>query len=666
MIAQGMPEQLVNQKIESWMVSNGRKRLKTDFPTFIKRHRRQAVTSMLVVAWFGIMASLVTLLKPWPTKIMVDSAFGKVPAPGPLAEFSQTPKLILITSIMTLFIFAVSTALNILRDYLLMKFSYRINTNFKRESFRHILHIPVGKGLLSKGDYIYRQNNLTNSLADYVLGSISTIVQSVVMIIAIVALMIFLNFQLALVCIVLIPVLYLLTKFFVPRVGGYAKQLTKNNSNASSVITESVDNAETVQAYEMADTQVRKVQDLWSENYRLMSRGMLFGRSYKMSNSFFVIIATAVVMYFGGVQALNNKLTLGEVLIFMTYLSYLMAPIQNLANQLSIRSQKKIDVMRAHEVLSEQEGVENTWTERHFPISQGRIAFQGVSYSYKNFPVLKNLNFVIEPRQKIGIIGASGSGKSTFLKLLALFAEPTHGKITIDDIDIQTTSLLELRRQVAYVGQTPQLFNISILENIADGSLSRQISPQALDKITKDTGVYEFTRKMPEGLNTRAGENGSRLSGGQRQRIALARGLAKQAPILCLDEPTSALDSDSENYVKDHLIDHIANRTVVLVSHRKALLTLMDKVYVLKDGGLRDVNEFGGLDKYLASVNDVDAQITVEQARAEEAKVEEKIQQEEQQIRQQEKDIDRKYEQTPLSSVTTNDMADDVTISISH
>lgn len=666
LIAQGMPERLVNDIVDSWMVSHGRKHLKTDFASFIRQHKQNALIMTLIIAWFGMIASLVTLLKPWPTKIMVDSAFGKVPAPGPLAEYSQTPKLILITSILTLLIFVVSTALTIAKDYLLLRFSYRINTRFKEDTFRHILHIPSGRGLLGKGDYIYRQNTLTNSLADYVLGSISTIIQSATMIIAIIALMAFLNIQLALICVVLIPSLYILTKLFVPKVGVYAKRLVQNNSKLSSIVTESVDNAETVQAYEMANKQIVRVHNLWVENYKIASKGMIFGRAYKMSNSLFVIIATAVVMYFGGVQALNGKITLGELLIFMTYLSYLMAPVQNITNQLSSRAQKKLDVMRAHEVLTEQEGIEDTWNDRHFPISQGRVVFQSVSCSYKNYPVLKNINLVIEPRQKIGIIGASGSGKSTLIKLLSLFIEPTAGKISIDGIDIQTTSLKELRRQIAYVSQTPQLFDISILENIASGDSGRQITNEMLDRITKDTGVYDFTRKMPEGLNTLAGENGGRLSGGQKQRIALARGLAKQAPIVCLDEPTSALDSDSENHIKENLSYHLSGKTTILISHRKPLLTLMDKVYVLKDGTLHDVNQLGGLDKYLASINDADAQVTIEQAKREEALLEEKINQEQAQAKQQEKEEASKYAEQRLSTSITNELGDDVTVTISH
>ena len=415
----------------------------------------------------------------------------------------------------------------------------------------------------------------------------------------------------------------------------------------------------------MAEDQVGRAERLWHEKFRLTSGGLVSSRIYKMSNSFFVIVTTAVIMYYGGVLALNGEITLGELLIFMTYLGYMMPPVQNLANQLSIKTQKKLDVVRAHEVLSEQEGVEFTWDDRHFPISQGRITLQGVGYSYKNFPVFNNINLVIEPKQKIGIVGPSGSGKSTLLKLLPLFFEPSTGTISIDNIDIQTTSLKELRRQISYVSQTPQLFNISILENIVGGNLGRQISREQLHKITVDTGVYDLTRKMPDGLNTIAGEGGSRLSGGQKQKIALARGLAKQSPIICLDEPTSALDGDSENYIKEHIASHFAEKTVILVSHKKPLLTLMDKVYVLQDGTLQDAKNFGGLEQYLNSINDKDMQITAEKAKIEEAQIAEKIRQEEEQAKRDEKNTQAIMAEKRINT-NLEELSDEVTVTISH
>jgi ABC-type multidrug transport system fused ATPase/permease subunit len=265
-----------------------------------------------------------------------------------------------------------------------------------------------------------------------------------------------------------------------------------------------------------------------------------------------------------------------------------------------------VDVSRIYEVLTDHEGIENLRRDNHFPGGYGRIEFQNVSYQYKDKTVLNNVNLTIEPTQKIGIIGPSGGGKSTLLKLIPLFIEPTQGRIMIDNVDIQTVSMQELRHRIAWISQSPQLFNETILENLSDGDIQRQMSSQEIDQAINATYVTEFTQSLPMGLKSPAGESGNSFSGGQKQRIAIARGLLKSAPIVCMDEPTAALDSKSENYIRDSIAKLISNKTVLMVTHRKALLALMDKVYVMESGSLRGIEEYGGLDAYLQKITDTE------------------------------------------------------------
>ena len=236
--------------------------------------------------------------------------------------------------------------------------------------------------------------------------------------------------------------------------------------------------------------------------------------------------------------------------------------------------------------------------DRHLALSQGRIQFQNVSYGYQNTSVLDQVSLTVEPGEKIGIIGPSGTGKSTLLRLLDLYIEPTAGRILIDGQDIQTVSLQELRRNIAWISQSPQLFATSILDNMQDGDINRVMTPQEVAWASQAANVNEFVDKLPMGMNSIAGEGGSSLSGGQRQRISIVRALLKNAPIICMDEPTSALDDKSEKYIHDSLGSLIQNKTVLLVTHRLPLLSLMDKVFVLQDGHLVDVQQYGGIEQY--------------------------------------------------------------------
>jgi ABC-type bacteriocin/lantibiotic exporter with double-glycine peptidase domain len=532
-------------------------------------------------------------------KLLADSVFGSVPAPGPLRPYTHTPHLILIVAFLTLLIFILSTAFGVLKDFLLLKIGYWLNRSIKEEAFRHILHLPLyHEGRLPKGDYIYRQNDVTNSLSDLVLNSTSEIIGSVILIIGVMVIMLLLNAKLTIITLVVIPFLIIFVAIFGPIMGRLGTALTKLFSATASLIAESIDNAEAVQAFTLQERQVQKLKDLWQQTYVISRKGLLWGKLFQFSNGLVVILGTSIVIYFGGTEALNHKFSLGELLIFMTYLGYLIGPIQDITSQITIRRQKLVNVRRVYEVLSDHEGVEHLREGKVLPQGPGKIKFQNVSYAYRGVNVLDQVNLTVEAGQKIGIIGPSGAGKSTLLRLLDLYIEPTAGRILIDDCDIQTVGLQDLRRHIAWISQSPQLFATSIAENMQDGDIARVMTAEEIMWASQAANVTEFVDRLPMGMNSIAGEGGSSLSGGQRQRISIARALLKNAPIICMDEPTSALDDKSERLIHDSIGSLIQHKTVLLVTHRLPLLSLMDKVYVLQDGRLINVEEYGGIEQY--------------------------------------------------------------------
>ena len=609
LVARGFPAALVHEAVEAWLTSHGRMQKKTDFKQWLKKYKSRALPATAVIVAVSVISSSISLLRPWPTKIMVDSAFGNIKAPGPLAQYTHSATLILITSLLTIIIFIVGAIVGTLKDYLVLRLGFWLNSQIKTESLRHILHLPLyHKQRLAKGDYVYRQNILTGSLADLVLDTTASIAESAIMIVGILIIMMKFNVKLTLISVVLIPFLFLLIRIFGPRLGKISRALTQISSRVSAMITESFDNAETIQSFNLEEKQVQKAYNLWHENYKLTMRGLLLGRLYRFTNSLLIIVATSAVMYLGGSAALHGQLTLGQLLIFMTYMGYLLGPVEGIASEIAARNQKIIDVSRVYEVLSDHEGVESIRAGNHFPLSRGQIEFQNVSYTYNDTQVLKGVNLVVEPGQKIAIIGPSGGGKSTLLKMMPLFIEPSQGRIMVDGIDIQTVSLEELRQKVAWIAQSPQLFSGTIIDNLVDADVSRQLSGSEIEVITAAANVKEFTDRLPNGLETAAGEGGNSLSGGQKQRIAIARGLLKNAPIVCMDEPTAALDNKSENFIRDAIGPILRGKTVLLVSHRRALLSLMDKVYVMDNGQLKPVEDFGGLDKYMAMISGDTAQ----------------------------------------------------------
>jgi ABC-type multidrug transport system fused ATPase/permease subunit len=596
----GWPEEMVTEEVNKWLLENGRKHSTTEFKTWLKKYYTQAKPAIALMVFLNTIASGIALLQPWPLKILADSVFGTVPAPGPLRKYTHTPHLIIIVALLTMAIFVLGQAFGVIKDYMLLRVGYWLNRAIKEESFRHILHLPLyHEGRLPKGDYIYRQNDVTNSLSDLIFNTTSTIIGSVIMIIGVSTIMLLLNAKLTLITIFVIPFLIISVRVFGPIMGKFGSALTKLYSKTSALIAESIDNAEAVQAFTLQERQVQKLKDLWLETYNISRKGLLWGKAFSFSNGFVVIIGTSLVIYFGGTEALNHKFSLGDLLIFMTYLGYLIGPIQDITTQITVRRQKLVNVARVYEVLSDHEGVERLRAGKLMPQGPGRIKFQNVSYGYRGVNVLSQLNLTIEPGEKIGIVGPSGAGKSTLLRLLDLYIEPTAGRILIDDSDIQTVDLQELRKHVAWISQSPQLFATSILENMRDGDINRTITPQEIEWAAAAANVSEFVDRLPLGMNSIAGEGGSSLSGGQRQRISIARALLKNAPILCMDEPTSALDDKSEKMILNSIGSLIQHKTVLLVTHRVPLLGLMDKIFVLDNGQLINVEHYGGIEKYI-------------------------------------------------------------------
>jgi ABC-type multidrug transport system fused ATPase/permease subunit len=438
----GWPKQIVTDAIEIWREENGRNQKTTEFKVWLRSYYTKAKASIALVVVLNVFASAIALLNPWPIKIMADSVFGTEPAPGPLRKYTHTPHLIIFVSLITLSIFLLSSVFGVLKSYFLLKIGYWLNRRIKEESFRHILHLPLyHDGRLPKGDYIYRQNEVTNSLSDLVLTATSEIIGSAVTVVGVVIIMLILNAKLTIIAVVAIPFLIVSIRFFGPIMSKWGAAFFKLNSATSSLIAESIDNTESVQAFGLEERQVVRLKDLWLQTYEVARHALIWNQLFNFSNGLVVSLSTALVIYMGGSEALHHKFSIGLLLVFMTYIGYLINPIQDITSQITIRRQKLVNVRRVYEVMNDHEGIEHVREDKPLPRATGRIDFQNVNYSRGGNLILNQVNLTVQPGEKIGIIGPSGAGKSTMIKLLDLYLEPTTGRILIDGRDIQSVSL---------------------------------------------------------------------------------------------------------------------------------------------------------------------------------------------------------------------------------
>jgi subfamily B ATP-binding cassette protein MsbA len=276
-------------------------------------------------------------------------------------------------------------------------------------------------------------------------------------------------------------------------------------------------------------------------------------------------------------------MTAGTLTVFISYLVSFFKPVQDLAKLTNTIAMASVGVDRVNELLTAETTVEEKPDAVEPSRIKGAIAFERVAFSYNaETPVLRDVTFEVAPGQLVGVVGHTGSGKSSLVSLIPRFYDPSVGTVRIDGVDLRDYKLHELRRQIAYVLQDTVLFRGTIRDNIAFGR--PDADHDEIVEMAKLANAHEFISEMPQGYDSAVGDRGLTLSGGQRQRIGIARALIRDSPILILDEPTAALDAESEHLVMSALQRLMKDRTVITIAHRLSTIRDADKIVVLEEG----------------------------------------------------------------------------------
>jgi ABC-type multidrug transport system fused ATPase/permease subunit len=309
-----------------------------------------------------------------------------------------------------------------------------------------------------------------------------------------------------------------------------------------------------------------------------------------------VAFCTAIVLWRGAALILKDVMTVGALTVYLSYLTKFFKPVKDLATTTNAIAQAAVGVERVQAILETDTILPERSDGAEPRFLKGEIVFDHVAFGYSaDTPVLTDVSFKIEPGQMVGVVGPTGSGKSTVVSLIPRFYDPTKGAVKIDGRDVRDYKVNPLREQIGYVLQDTVLFRGTILQNIAFGrpNATREEIVAAAQLANAD----EFIARMPKGYDTMVGERGSTLSGGQRQRIGIARVMVRNSPILLLDEPTAALDSESEKAVIEALERLMKGRTVITIAHRLSTIRDADKIIVIS-GGV--VAESGNHDELMA------------------------------------------------------------------
>ncbi|MEX5633479.1 ABC transporter ATP-binding protein [Parafrankia sp. FMc2] len=437
------------------------------------------------------------------------------------------------------------------------------------------------------GQLVARANS-DSALVQGLLSLLPIMMGNVIMMITALIVMIVLSPPLALISLVVIPVLFALSYRLRSRVFPATWDGQQREGAVAQIVDEDVNGVRVVKAFGQEDREVGRVVEAAADLYGSRMRAVRLRARYQPLLESVPALAQVAILAVGGWMALNGQLTIGTFLVFSTYVGQFAAPTRQLAGVLTVGQQARAGVERIFQLLRLAPAIADGPEAVELPPTRGEIRFEGVEFAYPDGPpVLRGFDLHIAAGERVALIGASGSGKSTVAALLSRFHDPDAGRVTIDGQDLRSVRLRSLRSQVGVAFEESFLFSDSVRANIAYGR--PDATDEQVETAARAAAAHEFVLALPRGYDTIVGERGLSLSGGQRQRIALARALLTDPRILVLDDATSAVDAHTEEHIHTALRELLPGRTTILIAHRVSTLHLADRIVVVENGQVIDV-----------------------------------------------------------------------------
>lgn len=498
--------------------------------------------------------------------------------------FDTAREQITVLAILTFFIWAGESLFEYLYQILWRNLSQRLQSDLRQDAYEHVQKLDMSFfEARSSGQLVATMNDDVNQLERFLDGGANAMIQTGVSVVAVGAVFFILSPLIALLAFTPIPLIIWGAFWFQGKAGPLYADVREKVGNLSSRLANNLGGIATIKSFTAEEREAARLKEA-SEAYVESNR-----RAIRVSSAFIPVIRMAILAGFlatfvvGGFQALNGSLNVGAygVLVFLT--QRLLWPLTGLAEVIDLFERAMASTRRILNLLAEPVNVTDTGTEPLAQPVQGDVRIDGVSFQYASSGAgIDDISLHIPAGNTLALVGATGSGKSTLIKLLLRFHDPACGQITIDGQPIQSVSLPSLRQAIGLVSQDVYLFEGTIRENLAYGR------PDASDEVILEAArtaeAWSFIRDLPDGLSTPVGERGVRLSGGQRQRLSLARALLKDPPILVLDEATSAVDNETEAAIQRSLARIGHNRTVIMIAHRLSTIVDADQIAVVDKG----------------------------------------------------------------------------------
>lgn len=565
---------------------------------YVRRFWRSALASVVIT----FMIAGLSLLGPWPLKILFDSVIGKEPMPGVLdglvGGILGKPLLLVFVIVGAGFaITLLENGFSVLNSFLQTRLEQGVILDFRSDLFRHAQRLSLAfHDRRKSGALIYAINFQADSAAGLIMAA-QPLAQAALTLIGMFWITYRIDSHLALLSLTVVPVLYYAVGYYVTHIQDRLRQVRGMEGESLNIIHEAISMMRVIVAFGRENFEHRKFRKQGEQAVDARVRLTVRQTAFSLVINTTTAAGTALVLGFGVHKILQGSMTPGELLIVLAYIASIYHPLEAISNTIGSLQDRFVALELAFGLLDTPPTIVDAPHAVRVERAAGRVAFENVDFSYEGRSgTLRGIDFEVEPGEIVGIVGPTGAGKSTLVSLLPRFYDPEGGRILLDGRDIREIAVESLRNQVSIVLQEPLLFAGTIADNIRYARLDA--SPDQIVAAASAANAHDFIMRLPKQYETELGEKGARLSGGERQRIAVARAFLKDAPILILDEPTSAIDSKTESVILDALDRLMLGRTTFMIAHRLSTIRNPSRILVIDQGQLV---EQGTVDELLRS-----------------------------------------------------------------
>jgi ATP-binding cassette subfamily B protein len=549
------------------------------------------------VAWALLQIFLISgfeLLKPWPLQLVIDDVLGgKIPGMVVLHDLSPTA-LLAFACISLVVVNIGSGLLSLLHNVTTISVGQNMVNDLRGALYAHLQRLSLAFHSRQKvGDLMFRITADSFAVQTVIMNGILPIISAFVLLAGMLFVLIPLDATLTLVSLTIVPALFVVIALFNRKITEVATDVRDRESYVYTLVQWAMSSIKVVQAFTKEEEEYRRFMGASRASLSATLRLYSWQTFYSGIVNALVAAGTALVVYVGASSVLGHHLSIGQLIVFISYLAQLYTPVNQISQSWGLIAGARVGARRCFEVLDTEPDLKDG--TRVFPPegAKGAIQWQGISFRYRaEMPVLIDISLEVKPGTKVALVGATGAGKSTMMGLLPRFFDPSGGAVLIDGVDLREYKLHSLRHQIAMVLQPPLVFPMSVRDNIAYGR------PDASDADIEDAArlarIDTLIKSLPQGYDTVLGDNAT-LSEGEKQRLTIARAMLRNAPILILDEPTSALDVETEAMVMEGIGRLSAGRTTFIIAHRLSTVRSADLILVLRDGHIVESGSFAEL-----------------------------------------------------------------------